>query len=367
MDSNRYDRATELAAPIKRDDGTRIYDAVLATSGVHEYPWGREYTPPEVLAKAAASAAAVPVVALAHPDANFSTISDAAPGRVGVTSAETTFDGKSLRGRLIIDTEEGGRKVDDEKLSALSPGLQNVQVLPEKGTTPDGEEYDFRRVSMSLNHIAMLRPGEGRQGPEVGFRADSIGTNDPQPGKTPMAEMTLSGVKYDVPAELVPAIQALQNETATQTERADTAETAKSELAGTVAALTERADKAEQDLQSRMDSADSDRAQWLKVHEALKPIAERFDVELFDGDTVRPHDDVRRDCVAAHLGDEWRDADRHDAAEVRGAFPFLSAATERADASVRETFGGKLNINAKRPVTVDAANADLIARMNGQE
>jgi hypothetical protein len=371
----RHDIGGDLGEPIIREDGTRVYDAAIFRSGVFEYPDGREYTPPEVLAEAARHAIALPLVVprladgepIVHPE-NYQDPERREADRVGVSGTEATFDGKHLRTKLIVDSKRGAEAAA-AGLHELSPGY-DVATLDQPGVTPDGERYDRIRTKVRLNHLLMLPKGAGRQGPEVRFRADSCGryVAPTHTGVPTMAQVEIGGVTYEMDAEAAKAVASIKGDLTSQTQRADAAEAKAAESSGALAIERSRADAAEATLKQRHDAADAEFAARLAEHEEIKPIAERLGVPTkTDDGAIRPQDSVRRDCVAASLGDTaWRDSQRHDAAEVKGAFAMLRKNLERGDVGLQAAFAG-----ATKPAAaindVDAARARRNALRAGKE
>lgn len=359
MERSRYDAGEQLGPPITRRDGARIYDAVVARTGVIAYPWGREYTPPEVLQAAAETMTGMGVVApredsITHPE-NFRDLAERSSMTTGVVTPAAFRDG-TLRARVVIDREDGLRAIDERGLVELSP-TYDTDVVREDGVSPDGEPYTHRRtrIDFSGGHLLMLPPGTGRQGPDVRFRADSLGTPaTPQEGPT-MAKVTINGAEYEMPDGAATAVTGVLSKLETETQRADSLGKQLSEAQGALAVQTKRAD-----------SIDTERAQWLKERDEVKPVADRLSVAMSDeAGMPRALDAVRRDCVAAHMGDEaWKSAKRYDSSAVTGAFRVIAPSTERADSSLRGTFtspkAGVVN-------EIGAALASFNGRMAGQE
>lgn len=143
----------------------------------YRYPDGstrREYRPPEeVFAKASLATLAGAPLTVFHPKTNG-----------GLITPKTYRE--ENRGHICDDVRQDGdfvavstRVLDESTLDAVRSGRLSemsagytCDIDPTPGTTPDGQPYDVVQRNMRYNHVALLPPGTGRAGREVGLRLD---------------------------------------------------------------------------------------------------------------------------------------------------------------------------------------------------
>jgi uncharacterized protein len=154
----------------------------------------REYRPPEEVfaAESLASFRDAPVT-VQHPSAGEvdpSTWEDVAVGHVSgdATPEEDRFVLVSV---VVHDAETIRGVTETKEIGEVSSGY-TAELDPTPGTSPDGEEYDAIQRRIRYNHLALLRPGQGRAGPEVRILLDSKTS-----GTLPVMEkITIDGIEY---------------------------------------------------------------------------------------------------------------------------------------------------------------------------
>jgi hypothetical protein len=98
---------------------------------------------------------------------------------VGITGGEITRDGEFIRVPMCL--------MDSETIRTVQNGTREVScgykadIEWTAGTTPDGQIYDARVVSMTGNHVAIV--GAGRAGPECRIGDSANSTPTPTPPK----------------------------------------------------------------------------------------------------------------------------------------------------------------------------------------
>lgn len=168
----RVDFVGSMEKPVLLSDGSIRIPARLARAGVQVYTdkasgrTFREYRPADVLFRADAVAAWTSLgVAIKHPPGLELTPKnwrEHAVGHVGAASR----DGNYLVAPLVISDAATLQEIADGKIIETSAAY-SVKIDPTPGTTPDGEHYDQRVVSMVPNHVGIGPEGWGRGGPDV--------------------------------------------------------------------------------------------------------------------------------------------------------------------------------------------------------
>jgi hypothetical protein len=153
-------------------------DCVLCKVGVLEYrtPSGpvREYRTREALfARTALETLAGATLTYDHPVGKELTPDNYRSYVVGVVS-EVRVDGDQVVGVVHIHDRAAIDSVMNGTLKDLSPGYF-VALDPTPGVDPVHGAYDMRTTSVRYNHVSLLPPGQGRQGPGVCLRLDSAG------------------------------------------------------------------------------------------------------------------------------------------------------------------------------------------------
>lgn len=269
LGQRRYDETIPVSSVETTPAGGRRMRASLSRVGVFKYRYAdgtevREYRPPEeVLAPASIASWDGAVVTDEHPDGLVTpqNMRVVARGRVH----KPTVDGSYVAGVVDVDDAETIAKIDAGKLLDVSGGY-TADFDPTPGTTPDGEPYDGRQTNIRANHLALLPPGAGRQGPTVALRLDSssaiascirLAPATPTQETKTMPKIKLDGIDYEVGSES--HLSALEKQASDARKRADDnatlvtsekarADAAEAKLVEQVAkakAETERADAAE--------------------------------------------------------------------------------------------------------------------------
>jgi hypothetical protein len=152
--------------------GARI-PATLARSGLMEYWYdGKrvlQYTPPEVIRDAAATAADVPVT-LNHPRSKTVDRANYTKESRGHVSGTPGFNGAVLQGMLVIQDVAALDAVELGTHREVSMGYEAL-IDETPGTTPEGEPYDWIRTKITYNHAALVP--EGRAGKSIRLLLDS--------------------------------------------------------------------------------------------------------------------------------------------------------------------------------------------------
>lgn len=234
--------------------GVRI-PAVLSRVGVFTYRNAdgsarREYRPPdEVFHKDSIASLQDAAVTEHHPGEPVSSgnYSKLAKGHVsGANRADT-----GIGGSVVITDETTIKRIDAKEFRDLSPGY-SVDLDPTPGVTPEGERYDAVQRNIRYNHVALLPPGNGRQGSEVSLRLDAGDAEQVLVSERKDNQMkeTINGIEYTVGSP--EHLQALRKDREDQRARADAAEAkikeateARDKAAGERDALKTRADAAE--------------------------------------------------------------------------------------------------------------------------
>jgi hypothetical protein len=158
--SDRVDmsRRFRLAPPERNErTGAVVYDAALAVPGVHDYPWGRCLTPPEVLADPAwlAGIEGIPLVDDDGRDhAEGVTVAEIADRAVGsVLSARWDADQGAVLGRVLIDRQRGLDQVAAGRIG-LSVAY-DAEIIDEAGEW-EGESYTHRQLRRFNAHNTAL-------------------------------------------------------------------------------------------------------------------------------------------------------------------------------------------------------------------
>lgn len=169
------DRPSALGKVTRTPQGGARVSATLARVGVMDYFSGgkliRQYTPPEVLAAAAASAADAPVTHH-HPKGDVVDRSNYAAVSRGHVSGAPRFDAETgmLVGELVIQDAGLLDAIEVGDSREISMGYSaDIEEVP--GVTPDGQAYDWVRRSITYNHAAVLPAG--RAGRNVRLLLDS--------------------------------------------------------------------------------------------------------------------------------------------------------------------------------------------------
>ncbi len=177
----RFTRATLDSKRIERtpQGGIRV-PARVTKVGVFEYrrPEGkvREYRPVEEVSDPASYMTLKgATVTVQHPYADDGEVRPDNYRRLNVghgEDPEPTPTGDAIDMWLVINDAATITAIENEELTEVSCGYENERHFT-PGVTPAGEQYDVVQRAIRYNHIALLPPGHGRQGPDVGLTLDA--------------------------------------------------------------------------------------------------------------------------------------------------------------------------------------------------
>jgi len=167
------DAPSKLGKLERTPNGGARVPATLARSGLMEYWYeGKrviQYTPPEVIADAAWTAADVPVT-LNHPRSKTVDRANYTKESRGHVSGTPGFNGAVLQGMLVIQDVAALDAVELGTHREVSMGYEaTIDETP--GVTPEGEPYDWVRTKITYNHAALVP--EGRAGKSIRLLLDS--------------------------------------------------------------------------------------------------------------------------------------------------------------------------------------------------
>lgn len=170
------DAATKLGKLERTAQGGARVPATLMRPGISTYYVKgravRHYTPPAVVAEAAASARDATVTYL-HPREREVTPANFERESKGHVSGDAAVnDAGILQGMFVIQSLKLLDAIEQDIATEVSPGY-DISVLDEPGVTPEGEAYDILRTKVRFNHFAVLP--SGRQGKTVRLMLDSSG------------------------------------------------------------------------------------------------------------------------------------------------------------------------------------------------
>jgi hypothetical protein len=152
--------------------------AALAKTGTLDYAdtAGREWTeyrPATALDAAAIASLRGAPVTLRHPPVMVTADNFREHAR-GHVADDVGRDGDYLVATLVINDAETVAGIEDGSLKDVSIGY-HAELDATPGTAPDGTRFDAVQTAIRGNHAALLPPGAGRAGPDVGLRLDGAG------------------------------------------------------------------------------------------------------------------------------------------------------------------------------------------------
>jgi hypothetical protein len=371
----RLDR-TPLAPPIRRADGSVVYEGALTRSGVFLYanPDGsirREYRSPAEVGRADSLA----TLQLAHVVDDHPAERGQAKNRsVGAVGDSVRYDTgtRQVTGKVMVREDAVNAKVAQGKCQ-LSCGY-DTKLVEQPGMTPEGERYDALQTDIVYEHVAIV--AAGRAGPDVRLRLDALEAEDATDTRGDAANPHKDTIVMDLAAQLAAAIKdateqraradglatqltAAQAATATEKARADG-------LAAERDTLKERADKADKARQDAIDQGPAIARARVELELAAKPIlGADFKFDAADG-KPKPDTEVRL-AVLDKLGTKIEPADRASDVYVKarfdGALATLAAAGQHVDAARGGagggTGGGAEPTEAQLQAAARKRNADL--------
>jgi hypothetical protein len=89
-----------------------------------------------------------------------------------VSEGSVRQDGALVAAELVIQDADTLKRLDAGEDQEISLGY-SLDYDPTPGTTPEGQRYDGVQRNVRVNHVALLPPGGGRAGRDVGVRLDS--------------------------------------------------------------------------------------------------------------------------------------------------------------------------------------------------
>ena len=241
----RYD-ASRLQKGSRTSQGFLRADARLTRTGV--FPYRRadgsivhELRHPEDVFAPASLATAEAGLPLTLGHHGLISVTNARQHKIGQTVSAARADGSFVATQVQLEDAQALARVDAGVLKDLSAGYE-VDIVQESGTY-QGQRYDQRQTNIRYNHVALLPPGAGRAGKDVGLRLDSddavLADLDVALYTYTMAgkKIRIDSVETDVPEAVAAHIESLENKLAASEKAAGAA-------AAKVKEATERADAA---------------------------------------------------------------------------------------------------------------------------
>jgi hypothetical protein len=168
--------AGEVQGVERTPEGFLRVRARLTRTGVLRYrdsagnEWS-EYRPPaEVFAADSLASLRGRPLTDKHPKqpVTAETWSEVAKGHVGEDVAR---EGPYVAATVTVHDAAEVARIEREERRDISAGYR-CEIDPTPGVTPEGERYDAVQRMIRYNHAALLAPGEGRAGTDVGLRMD---------------------------------------------------------------------------------------------------------------------------------------------------------------------------------------------------
>ncbi|EPF4505839.1 DUF2213 domain-containing protein [Enterococcus faecalis] len=168
----------------------------------------------------------------------------------GMTHTDAQVIDNKLVVSFTVTDSETIKKINDGKRE-LSIGFQ-ADVAAEKGTY-NGMQYDSVQRNMLINHIAIV--DEGRAGPEVAIRGDSVAfmidSKDKNTGGSKMPKLIIDSKEYEVDPVIKANYDAMQAKLDAAEQRSTNAE----KVEGERDALQSQVDNLTKELQTAKESA----------------------------------------------------------------------------------------------------------------
>lgn len=241
--------------------------------------------------------------------------------QIGQVGEKLIQDGKFVKANVMITDSRAVKQILDGDKVELSCGY-----FAEDDCTPgqyNGEHYDSIQRNIRGNHVALLRPGQSRGGPELKLRLDSAAQNvvtieipPKHKGKTFMANFKIDGVDFEVSEQ---AAQALSKQ-------AKASDAALTEAKAEAAKASAKADSLASDLKKSneaLTSATDPKAlqATIKARVALEATAAKVCGDDFKSDALTDLE-VKVAVVEKITGEKLK---RTDAAYVDAAFDLASS------------------------------------------
>lgn len=182
-DELRFDTAEITGKAYRTDAGFLRVPTALTRAGILSYKFRdpktgqlrirRELRRPEEVfkAKSMKTMGGVPVTVWSHPPRQLTLENVSAHAKGHVSESVERSDGNLMGGEMVIQDKKAIEAAERGDLKDVSPGYI-ARILHKPGTY-QGKPYDVEQVDIRYNHVALLPPGRGRSGPEVGIRMDS--------------------------------------------------------------------------------------------------------------------------------------------------------------------------------------------------
>lgn len=208
----------DLDLPYERNkEGYLIITAYATRTGIFKYlkPDGsiyKEYrSPEEVFKKESMDSLKYKILTLKHPKVMVDS-KNTSKYQKGSVLENVVQEGNFIKVTVLVTDEDLILKILSKELTELSCGY-NCVVINQKGTSPEGEDYDGIQVDIFYNHLAVVE--KGRAGREATFKLDSEDNQDiseffsePDPktiqkqfkndkqGAKKTMEITINGITY---------------------------------------------------------------------------------------------------------------------------------------------------------------------------
>ena len=264
MPKTRFDTAP-LSSAVKTDEGFIQDSPVLSRTGIFVYlnadgSLRKEYRPAEEVFNndSLASLRGKPIT-IDHAEGEVTT-ANVKHLTVGTVLSEGRQDGDNLRGDIVIHAPEdiGNRR-------ELSLGY--TLDLDETPGEFNGERYDAIQRNIRYNHLSVVK--KGRAGGVARLNMDNCQVSETQPELNQMPKVRLdSGIEYEVPAEVVAAVDALRKDNADLQTVADSAKAKVDDLQARVDSFP-----------TQLEQARTDAAQAAKARLGLEETAAKFNVD----------------------------------------------------------------------------------------
>lgn len=220
----RYDRGS-VEKTVVTDEGYLRGEAIVTRAGVFLYqnPDGtvrRELRhPDEVFIQDSLHSMQLRPITNGHPAERLVTAENAKKLAIGFTGENIRTDGHYVIAPLVITDKKGVDIITYNNRRELSLGY-TVDLLEEAGTY-NGEPYTHRQTNIRYNHLAIV--DRGRAGPEARIhldaqdaeeivREDIINNKEIEMNEEKLGIVTLDGIEYKTPPEVMNAYKKAQKE-----------------------------------------------------------------------------------------------------------------------------------------------------------
>lgn len=158
----------------------------------------REYRPDsEAFARRSLESLVDAVVTVGHPAGRLVTPESVRRHQVGHVRSEGRREGRFIAADLAVLDASAIDRIASDDLVEISAGY-TCAFDPTPGTTTDGEAYDGIQRDVTYNHVALLRRGEGRAGPDVKLRIDGAEVRVEHDEQTTITETRTDAMKETI-------------------------------------------------------------------------------------------------------------------------------------------------------------------------